>query len=73
METDNRIHKHNWQSGRCSTCGIDQRTSVSESKPEPVTSKQADVIIDCLGTVKFVLWLILFILFLIWSLIVSRM
>jgi hypothetical protein len=31
--SDERIHKHDWQGGRCITCGLVQREEASELPP----------------------------------------
>lgn len=31
--SDERIHKHDWQNGRCATCGLQQREEASELPP----------------------------------------
>ena len=68
--SDERIHKHDWQSGRCKTCGVEQRRAESELpatpgwKHEPVTSEQAKQMIETLkGIKKWCGWILVFVIY----------
>ena len=69
--SDERIHRHDWQQGRCKLCGVQQREAESELPPargwkhEPMTSEQAKQILKTLKGIKtrcgWILWFVIFI------------
>lgn len=63
--SDERIHSHIWENGRCKICGVESQHAESSLPPapgwkhEPVTSKQAKQIVNLLEDIKSRLyWLI---------------
>lgn len=68
--SDERIHKHDWENGRCKICGARKQEAQSELPPapcwkhEPVTSKQAEQIIETLKGIKcWCGWILVFVIY----------
>jgi len=76
--SDERIHRHDWQQGRCKLCGVQQREAESELPPargwkhEPATQEQLKELLECAEIIKWKLTIIgLFVVF-IWITLILR-
>lgn len=68
--SDERIHRHDWENGRCKTCGVERQKAESSLPPahgwkhEPVTSEQAKQIIETLKGIKtWCGWILVFVIY----------
>ena len=44
--SDERIHRHDWENGRCKVCGISQHAAEGELPPAPMSKRELSERLD---------------------------